>query len=409
MAQFSHLEIEEIDNKGLVPGATIRVWAVMMSEGDIIDAVYGEKSAPMRVSSTEPFFQHFKGGATSADIQRYDTEVDPSLLYDSWVTIGATDNYMNAVSGFIMDFETFDAGGELATNDGAWFVTPDKRQAAAPPSRKILILQLTTGGDVTGVINIHGRTKAILDDNGNLIAGQDVINEQGIPFSYRNMNSNNKSSESEVETKSSSMSQGSCVLIDKERGCFVTNHHVVDGAKAVSIATDIENLMEARVIKSDSKLDLAVVVLESESDISFVARNYQNAVLRTDVKKGEDVRAVGFPKAIEMGFDSKITGGIISSNSFLENSTMYQIDAAITSGNSGGGLYDTNGNLVGITTAGYRPDQNTENVNGAVKAFHLEELLQQTPCSSMKSSTFSSADFDALTSKQVFPVLSLLK
>ena len=123
-----------------------------------------------------------KGGALSADIQRYDTTTDPTLLYDSWVAIGADDNYMNFVSGFIMDFESFNAGGELATKDGAWFVTPDKRQAAAPPDKRILILQLTTEGKVEGVLNIHGRTRPVRDADGNVIDGQEEIKKTGLTF-----------------------------------------------------------------------------------------------------------------------------------------------------------------------------------------------------------------------------------
>ena len=104
VAQFSHLEVDYIDNKGAVPGDTYRVYAVMENEGDILDAVYGEKEAPLRITSTKPFFQHPKGTATAANIQRGETNDDTTLLYDSWVTIGAEDNYMNFVSGFIMDF-----------------------------------------------------------------------------------------------------------------------------------------------------------------------------------------------------------------------------------------------------------------------------------------------------------------
>lgn len=181
-AQVVRLEVDYIDNQGLVPGDTYRVYAVMQQEGDILDAVFGEKSAPMSVTSTAPFYQHPKGGSLSSDIQRYETTQDASLLYDSWVTIGAEDNYMNAVSGFIMDFTSFDQGGDLATNDGAWFVTPDKRQAMAPPSKRILLMQLTTAGEVTGLINLHGRTKAELDADGNLLSGQEVIQAEGLTF-----------------------------------------------------------------------------------------------------------------------------------------------------------------------------------------------------------------------------------
>jgi len=183
-AQLVRLEVDFIDNKGLVPGDTYRVYAVMENEGDILDAVYGEASAPMRVSASKGFYQHPKGGALSADIQRYDTMSDESLLYDSWVTIGAEDNYMNAVSGFIMEdaLTAFDQGGELVTDDGAWFVTPDKRQAAAGPSKRILLMQLTSAGDVNGLINLHGRTKAVTDSDGNAVGGQEVIQSEGLTF-----------------------------------------------------------------------------------------------------------------------------------------------------------------------------------------------------------------------------------
>ena len=61
VAQFSHLEVDYIDNKGVVPGDTYRVYAVMENEGDIIDAVYGDKDNSLRITSTKPFFQHPKG------------------------------------------------------------------------------------------------------------------------------------------------------------------------------------------------------------------------------------------------------------------------------------------------------------------------------------------------------------
>ena len=89
---------------------------------------------------------------------------------------------MNAVSGFIMDFESFNAGGELATSDGAWFVTPDKRQAAAPPSKRILLMQLTSKGEISGLINLHGRTKAVTDSEGNVVGGQEAIQSEGLRF-----------------------------------------------------------------------------------------------------------------------------------------------------------------------------------------------------------------------------------
>ena len=61
-AQFVRLEVDYIDNMGKVPGDTYRVYAVMENEGDILDAVYGEASAALKVSSTKPFTSTPKAG-----------------------------------------------------------------------------------------------------------------------------------------------------------------------------------------------------------------------------------------------------------------------------------------------------------------------------------------------------------
>ena len=52
-AQFVRLDVEEIDNGGIVPGKTFRVYAVFTNSGDILDAVYGEASAALKISSTK--------------------------------------------------------------------------------------------------------------------------------------------------------------------------------------------------------------------------------------------------------------------------------------------------------------------------------------------------------------------
>ncbi|MDG2311357.1 MAG: hypothetical protein P8L64_03100, partial [Flavobacteriales bacterium] len=102
--------------------------------------------------------------------------------YDSWVTIGSEDNYMNALSGFIMEFGDFEtAGGKIETNNGAWFVTPDKRQSMAGASKRILLMQLTTEGEINGLINLHGRTKAVMK-NDVLESGGEQIKAEGLTF-----------------------------------------------------------------------------------------------------------------------------------------------------------------------------------------------------------------------------------
>ena len=107
---------------------------------------------------------------------------DAALAFDSWVTIGLEDNYMNSLTGFLIDLTEFEAGNALITNNGAWFVTPDKRQALAPADKRILLGQFTTSGKVSGVLNIHGRTKAILDMEGNVVDGAQLIQAENVRF-----------------------------------------------------------------------------------------------------------------------------------------------------------------------------------------------------------------------------------
>ena len=160
-AQFKSLVVEEVDNKGEVPGRTYRVYAQMEGEGDVIDAVFGDGDDYLEVSSTAPFYQHELGANSANDLQRATVQSEPGLKYDSWVTIGFEDNYMNALTAFLMDFSDFEKGDTLFTDNGAWFVTPDMRQAAAGPDGKLLLMQLTTEGEVSGQLNLHGRTRPL--------------------------------------------------------------------------------------------------------------------------------------------------------------------------------------------------------------------------------------------------------
>ena len=179
-AQFEGLELELIDNKGLVLGKTYRVYALMQSEGDVIDAIYGEADSPLSLRARKGFFQHPDGGPLSKDILRFDLEKDELLSFDSWVTIGAQDNYQNSVAAFPPGFEeslaSFETGDDLETSDGAWFVTPDQLQCLAGSDKRILLMQFTTVGNVTGTFGVHGRTER--DDEGNF----NVIQVKNVQF-----------------------------------------------------------------------------------------------------------------------------------------------------------------------------------------------------------------------------------
>lgn len=186
-AQFVKLEVDNIDNGGVVPGKTYRIYAVYETAGDIIDAVYAKKDFPIKIHSTKPFFQHPRGGALSTDIQRFDLSVYPELAFDSWVTIALEDNYINKMNSVSIDFDNFELGGSIQSENGAWYAFPGAteggaRQTISGSSKRILIMQLTTEGVVTGLINIHGRHKENFDEYGALIPPTIEIDAMSLTF-----------------------------------------------------------------------------------------------------------------------------------------------------------------------------------------------------------------------------------
>lgn len=164
-AQFEKIEVEELES--FDGYKTFRVYAVLKSQTDLVDAAYGSPKTPLRVESTQPFYQHPMGGALSKDVKRGQIESEVNLKFDSWVTIGYEDNYMNATAQLsatkdsvlvVRDFRTpFEKGEALEITDGAWFVTPDQLQARPDKDGRVLLMQLTTKGKITGVLNLHGR------------------------------------------------------------------------------------------------------------------------------------------------------------------------------------------------------------------------------------------------------------
>lgn len=138
---------------------------------------------------------------------------------------------------------------------------------------------------------------------------------------------------------------GSGVIIDKN-GYIITNNHVIDGAKEISITTNDNKIYVATLIGTDPKTDIALLKIEADEDLPFMTFGDSDSA-----KIGEWVLAVGNP----FNLTSTVTAGIISAKSrdlSGQNSQSFiQTDAAVNPGNSGGALVDRNGDLIGINTA----------------------------------------------------------
>ena len=138
---------------------------------------------------------------------------------------------------------------------------------------------------------------------------------------------------------------GSGFIID-EKGIVVTNNHVIEGAEDIVVQVNGEKKFKAKVIGADPLSDIAVLQIETKEKFTPVKFGDSDKA-----RIGDWVIAIGNP----FGLGGTVTSGIISARNRSIGLTRYedyiQTDASINSGNSGGPLFDMNGDVIGINTA----------------------------------------------------------
>tara|TARA_B100000683_G_scaffold203466_1_gene196897 strand:+ start:423 stop:1832 length:1410 start_codon:yes stop_codon:yes gene_type:complete len=138
---------------------------------------------------------------------------------------------------------------------------------------------------------------------------------------------------------------GSGFIID-EKGIVVTNNHVIDGAEDIVVQVNGEKKFKAKVIGADPLSDIAVLQIETKE--KFTPVNFGNS---NKARIGDWVIAIGNP----FGLGGTVTSGIISARNRSIGLTRYedyiQTDASINQGNSGGPLFNMDGDVIGINTA----------------------------------------------------------
>ena len=153
---------------------------------------------------------------------------------------------------------------------------------------------------------------------------------------------------------------GSGVIITND-GFVLTNDHVVEGAKEITVTLPDNREFVGKVIGLDPQTDLAVIKIDG-TDLPFVPWGNSG-----DLRVGEYVLAVGNP----FGLNSTVTLGIVSAlgrggMGITQYEDFIQTDAAINPGNSGGALVNTRGELVGINTAIFSQSGGYQGVGFAV-------------------------------------------
>lgn len=164
-------------------------------------------------------------------------------------------------------------------------------------------------------------------------------------------------------------------------GYLLTNHHVVENAKHVELVTSSASGLVARVVAKDPDNDLAL--LKVEGSFSPVMFQYT-----PKVELGDTVSVMGFPNPELQGSGIKATKGVVSGeNGIQDNVKLFQMDASIQPGNSGGPVINNHGEVIGVVVSSLNPLQVIlrdeylpQNVNYAIKGAYAIAFLNSTDC-----------------------------
>lgn len=172
-------------------------------------------------------------------------------------------------------------------------------------------------------------------------------------------------------------------------GLIVTNYHVVEDANRIEVAFADKNISKSASVRiKDTKNDIAILEVKdfTFSDLSSQPIPFSFADVNS-IKVGQEVFTLGFPLGEIMGSKSRLSTGRINSQFGIQDDPrLFQISNPLQPGNSGGPLFNTKGELVGIVVSSLNAKYFYENagiipqnVNFAVKASYLQSLISMMP------------------------------
>ena len=165
------------------------------------------------------------------------------------------------------------------------------------------------------------------------------------------------------------MAQGSGFFVSQD-GYVVTNNHVVENAVEVQLVTDAGKTLDAKVVGTDPRTDLALLKVKDAGDFPFVQLADGKARI------GDWVLAIGNP----FGLGGTVTAGIVSAQGRDIGSGPYddfiQIDAPINRGNSGGPTFNQKGEVVGVNTAIFSPSGGNVGIAFAIPASTVKQVVE---------------------------------
>lgn len=177
--------------------------------------------------------------------------------------------------------------------------------------------------------------------------------------------------EGQPEQRRKATSLGSGFIVD-ETGYIVTNNHVVKDAEEIFVVLHDDSELEAEVVGIDDKTDIAVLKVNPKTPLPAVSFGDSDAE-----RVGDWVIAIGNP----LGFGGTVTAGIVSARGRDINSGPYdnyiQTDAPINKGNSGGPLFNMEGEVIGINTAIFSPNGGSIGIGFAIPSNLASKVVSQ--------------------------------
>ncbi|KZB61065.1 serine protease [Thalassospira lucentensis] len=164
---------------------------------------------------------------------------------------------------------------------------------------------------------------------------------------------------------------GSGFIISAD-GYIVTNNHVIDGADEITVRLHDGDTLPAKLIGRDPKTDVALLKVEPTEDLPFVKWGDSD-----HSRIGDWAMAIGNP----FGLGGTVTAGIISARNRDINQGPYddfiQTDASINRGNSGGPLFNLDGDVIGINSAIYSPSGGSVGIGFAIPSAIAQSVVEQ--------------------------------
>ncbi len=166
-------------------------------------------------------------------------------------------------------------------------------------------------------------------------------------------------------------SLGSGFIIDPS-GIIVTNNHVIEGADEITVTLQDNTSLKATVIGRDDRVDIAVLKVKADKPLPSVPFGDSDKE-----RVGDWVLAIGNP----FGLGGSVTAGIVSARGRDIRQGPYddfiQTDAAINKGNSGGPLFDMDGEVIGINTAIYSPSGGSIGIGFSIPSNLAKNVVDQ--------------------------------